>query len=231
MDRDALLDALDRETAAVAAALAGADLDAPVNACPGWDVRTLAAHVAGVHRWARNAVVDGEMREDPTPPLTTAGEALGWYEDSAAQLRQALRATPAGTPCPGFGPRPRTVDFWVRRQPHETAVHRWDLEQALGREPVLDPALSADGVDEVVRVFLPRQRHLDRCPPLPGAVALEQVDGPGRWVVGDGITAATVRAPAAELLLLLWRRRPVDGLETAGDRELAGAVLSLPLAP
>lgn len=231
MDRDALLDALDRETAGVAAALAGADLDAPVPACPGWDVRTLAAHIAGVHRWARNAVVDGEMREDPTPALTTAGEALAWYEDSAARLREALRATPAGTPCPGFGPKPRTVDFWVRRQPHETAVHRWDLEQALGREPVLDPALSADGVDEVVTVFLPRQLHLDRCPPLPGAVALESTDGPGRWVVGDGEPAATVLAPAAELLLVLWRRRSVDGLEVTGDAQLATDVLSLPLAP
>lgn len=231
MDREGLLEALARETAAFAAGLRAADLHTPVTACPGWDVRALAAHLAGVHRWARNAVVDGEMREDPTPPLDDRGAVVAWYEGSAALLRSALQAAPAGTACPGFGPRPRTVDFWVRRQPHETAVHRWDLGQALGHAAVLDPELSADGVDEVVTLMLPRQLHLGRCAALPAAVAMERTDGPERWVVGDGPPAATVRAPAAELLLLLWRRGSVDDVETSGDADLARAVLSLPLAP
>lgn len=231
MDGHALLDALDRETAAFAQVLRAADLTAPVLACPGWSVADLAAHLAGVHRWARNAVVDGDLREDPTPPLDGRAAVLGWYDDAAARLRSALRSTPAGTPCPGFGPKPRTVDFWVRRQPHETAVHRWDAERAAGGSPTLDRTLSVDGVDEVVELMLPRQLRLGRLAPLPAAVALEQSDGERRWVLGAGKPVATVRADAGTLLLALWHRAGPEDVEIIGDVEVARAVLSAPLAP
>ena len=231
MDRDALLAALARETTAFREVLQHADLGARVAACPEWDLRDLSAHLAGVHRWARGAVVDGELREDPTPALPDRAAVVAWYRASADGLLAALDATPAGTPCPGFGPKPRTVDFWVRRQPHETAVHRWDAETAAGRTPVLDPVLSADGVDEVVTVMLPRQVRLGRSPQLPAAVVLEQADGDRRWTIGDGDPVATVRADAASLLLLLWHRLPADAVAVDGDADAARAVLSLPLAP
>ncbi|SCK59943.1 TIGR03083 family protein [Streptomyces sp. SceaMP-e96] len=38
--------------------------------------------------------------------------------------------------------------FWMRRMLFETLVHRTDAERAVGRRPVIDPALATDGVDE-----------------------------------------------------------------------------------
>lgn len=231
VDRDDLLAALEREIAAFRAVLDHADLRTPVPACPGWDLTTLAGHLARVHRWARNAVVEGEMREDGTPQLTDRAAVVGWYTESAQLVFDALAAATPGTPCPGFGPPPRTVDFWIRRQPHEVAVHRWDAETAAGGRPTLDPLLSADGVDEVVEVMLPRQLRLGRCGPLPAAVVLEQSDGQRRWKLGNGLPTASVRADAATLLLLLWHRVPAHDVPVDGDVRAARAVLTLPLTP
>jgi uncharacterized protein (TIGR03083 family) len=229
--RHALLDALARETAAFAAVLESADLRAPVAACPGWDLTGLAAHLAGVHRWARNAVAEHDLREVPAPALVERRDVVEDYRASAVGLLDALRAAPAGTPCPGFGPRPRTVEFWVRRQPHETAVHRWDAETAAGGRPALDPALSADGVAEVLDVMLPRQVRLERVPPPVHPVVLARTDGPERWVLGEGEPVATVHAEASTLLLLLWRRRTVDDAAVEGDAQAARQVLAGALTP
>ena len=45
--------------------LANADLDAAVPPCPGWDVRELARHLGGIHRWATRYV--SEARTSVTP--------------------------------------------------------------------------------------------------------------------------------------------------------------------
>lgn len=231
MDRECLLDATERETSAFLTVLEHCELDAPVRSCPDWHVAGLAAHLGGVHRWARNAVVERAMREDPSPSLGDRQALVAWYALCAEQLIDALRATPAGTPCPGFGARPRTVDFWVRRQAHESAVHRWDADLASGSQPVLDPELSADGVGEVIEVLLPRQIHLGRTPPPLTSVSLERTDGPERWTVGQGESVATVRADAGTLLLVLWRRCGLDVTDVQGDVAAATALLSDRLTP
>ena len=64
-------------------------------------------------------------------------------------MLETLAAAVPGTPCWNFGPPPRLVDFWIRRQAIETAVHRWDVLEAMGQRPELAPALAADGIDEV----------------------------------------------------------------------------------
>ena len=103
----------------------------------------------------------------------------------------------------------------------ETLVHRWDAQTALGRPAAVDADLAADGVAEVVDVMLPRQMALGRQSAL--AFALELRDGEGSWVIGSG-ERAVLTAPAADLLLLLWKRR------TLGDLLSAGAVLTGPQA-
>lgn len=231
MRREDLLAAVEREAAAFTAVLETADLAAPVPACPDWDLTELAAHLAGTHRWARNAVVDGELRRDPTPSLDRRETVVAWYRDSADRLLAALRGTPAGTPCPSFAGPVSTVDFWVRRQAHELAVHRHDAEQAAGTPAPLEPELSADGIAEVLEVMVPRMRQRGVLGPLPAAVRLEQSDGEGHWVVGDGEPVATARAEAAALLLLLWGRAGLDDVELSGDVAAARAVLSAPLTP
>lgn len=55
-----------------------------------------------------------------------------------------------------------TAAWWRRRQALETAVHRVDAERVLGPASPVDPALTVDGVAEVVDVLHPRQLRLGR---------------------------------------------------------------------
>lgn len=206
------------------------DLSAPVAACPGWDVAALASHLGRVHRWATAALrSDDEPAFAPRPgsaPLAT------WYAEGAAALLGELTARDPAQPCWTLWP-PAVVGFWGRRQALETLVHRWDAQSALGRPAVIDPDLAADGVGEVVEVMLPRQVALGRQAALP--VALELRAGGQSWVLGAG-ERAVLTATAADLLLLLWKRRTLAQVLAAGGTltgptSVAETVLAAALTP
>lgn len=206
-------------------------LDAAVPGCPGWTVGDLGRHLGGIHRWAREAVLGGPG-EEPAGPDDAALPA--WLREGAALLVDTLRAQDPDAPCWGFGPPPRTVRFWLRRQAHETSVHRWDAQTALGLPARLDDALALDGLDEVATVFLPRQLRLGRLEGT-GTELLLQPDGapalPLR--VGGDERRVAVAGPAEALLLLVWGRLPLSDprLSIHGDADLAADTLSLPLVP
>ena len=237
---DAGLSWLERLTAEVPALLAAADVTAPVPSCPGWTVTDLAVHLGETHVWAEQCIRTG----DPDwPAVVVPGEGpdalAGWYAACAGVLLETLRVTPPETECWAFGPRPRTAGFWFRRQPHEVAVHRWDLGAALGRDLGYPAELAVDGVDEVVTMFFPRQVRLRRIPPLTRSLAVAVADGPS-WVLhGDGIgepdggADATVTGPADVLVLLLWGRVGLDDprLTVTGSPEAAATVLGAGLVP
>lgn len=238
------LQVLDRETAALAAALTaardGGRLDAAVPGCPGWSVADLGRHTGGVHRWAAAALTTDRPPAEPAGP---ADDDLvpDWYAAGATELRRALAATPPGTTCWTFDRGDRTAGFWRRRQAHEAALHRWDAETALHPQgpagPRVDAATALDGLDEVLTVFLPRQIRLGRCPHLAGGVELvPQEDARPRLLsTGDGPGAAVgqVTGSAEALLLLLWRRVGVDDdrVRVTGDLAAVRALLERPLTP
>jgi len=80
----------------------------------------------------------------------------------------------------------------------------------------LDPEDYADGIDELLSVFLPRSRP--KLAALPGEVALVATDTPRRWFVGpdwtvrissgdsDEATAARIFARTGDLALMVWER-------------------------
>jgi uncharacterized protein (TIGR03083 family) len=201
------------------------DPAAAVPSCPGWTVADLVDHVGGVHQWARHAVVAGAPDGEPVPPEPEA-DLAAWYAGHAADLRDALaEAGPTGAAWT-FGTR-QTAGWWLRRQVHETVMHRRDLLAAAGRtdEWTLDPALAWDGVQEVATEFYPRQVRLGRTDPLPGTLLLTPTDldaEPAR--IGDAAPVVEVSAPAVELLLMLWHR-------AVSDDAAAAALLALPIAP
>jgi uncharacterized protein (TIGR03083 family) len=225
-----------------AAVLADADLRTPVPACPGWDLRALAGHLGGIHRWARRTIVEGRPTDEGGEGPADPGELRAWFETGARELAATLRSTDPATPCWTFGPSPRTAAFWARRQAHETTVHAWDAEQAVSWQPSWpDHELVLDGIDEVVSMFVPRQIRLRRLAPIPHVVELRVSEDPARWRLptlmddggGTARPAAVVRAPPRTMLLLLWRRVGVDHPEVRieGDVEAARAVLASPLTP
>jgi uncharacterized protein (TIGR03083 family) len=205
-------------------ALAGADPTAIVPSCPGWTVADLADHLGGVHQWARHAVVEGNPEGSPEP---ASGDLAAWYRRRAGDLLTTLEATEPDSSAWTFGSDAGTAGWWSRRQVHETRMHTRDLLGAVGRvdEWSIEPALAWDGVREVATEFYPRQVRLGRTEPLPGTLRLLATDvAVEPIVIGDAEPVVEVRAPAVEVLLMLWHRR------TSSDPS-AAALLALPIAP
>jgi uncharacterized protein (TIGR03083 family) len=200
--------------------------DAPVPTCPAWDVRKLVLHVGTVHRWAR-----ANLRREPastTSHWRADGEAapdlLAWFTTGLAALLDTLRTTADDAKALVFlndAPPPRR--FWARRQAHETTIHAADaVAAALGRPPTvtdlpIDPALAADGVDELLCGFITRGRgKLHLSPPLTVMASAEDTGHSWTVRVSDAApvtTAGAVEAPdvrltgtAAQLYLGLWNR-------------------------
>jgi hypothetical protein len=117
----------------------------------------------------------------------------------------------------------------------ETAVHRWDAEEAAGTGWAIEADLAADGVDEFFDHFT--DTAADGAEPLGGTVHLHSTTGEGEWLIREPVPGgrlevthehakgdAAVRGDASDLLLALWRRRSVDDparFEVFGDADVA----------
>ncbi|NOV99007.1 maleylpyruvate isomerase N-terminal domain-containing protein [Isoptericola halotolerans] len=218
------------------AGIDGADPNAPVPACRRWRVRNLVTHLGRIHHWAA-----GQARRRQETPLGRGPFDLApFYATQAAEIRDTLAALgPDASSWTLLGNGP--ASFWRRRQAHETLVHLHDLRAArLGSgaavadtAPLDVPAdVWADAVDEVVRLFAPRQVRLGRAAPLRAAVGLEAFDVGWSWVLGtaDGVDRqhdapadspdVVLRATARDLALVLWGRLAPDEVDAqiTGDR-------------
>ena len=226
------------------AVLAHGDLEAPVPGCPRWRLRELALHLGDVHHWAAGALLTGRKdTPEPEPPPPGRAALAAWSARYAAELLDALRSVPPDRPCWGFGPPPRTAAFWYRRQLHETALHAWDAASSQGETAPLEPWLAADGIDEVVTMFYPRQVRLGRTAALARSLGLHP-DGERLWRLGGppgGEPDAVLSGPAATLLLLVWGRLTLDdalrdpdagtAVTLSGDGAAARAVLAAEVTP
>jgi uncharacterized protein (TIGR03083 family) len=229
--------AIERDANAVADILRSTDLEAAIPACPGWTLRDLGRHLGAVHRWALEAVQTGRSGEEPSGP-SQREELVAWFELGAAALVDGLRGADPEAPTWTFGPPPRRVSFWSRRQAHETSIHLVDAEQAVGVHGRLDPLLAADGIDEVVSVFFPRQVRLNRIPPLTHGIRIVLTDATQSTFVlaGDGTdpsasTQATISGPAEAVLLSLWGRADLERLSIDGDPDVVRAMLWAGITP
>lgn len=236
LDRDTYLTTLADDAVAFTALLRDGDLDAPVPDCDGWTVVDLAGHLGGVHRWARDAVITGAPGDEPVGPRERDA-LVAWFADGAELLHGTLSSTDPDAECWTFGPRPRTAAFWLRRQPQETSMHLRDLRRALGVESTIAPALAADGVDEVVTMFFPRQVRLQRTPPLQSGVRLLATDTDDAWTLaGDGTDPAaaydaTLAGTAESLLLWLWGRSGGEQPRMEGDEAAVAEARAAALTP
>jgi uncharacterized protein (TIGR03083 family) len=223
VDDDDLLAALVRDAARVADAVRSAGdggLGAPVPWCGDWVARDVVGHLGGVHRWALAATHTppgaAAPRVDAPAPRPT-DDLAGWLVAGAHELVERLRAVGPDAPCWALS-EPALTGSWIRRQAHETSLHRWDVEEALGGATPIEEALAADGVDEVLDVMAPRQVRLGRSAGPVGGMELSHDSGSRR--VGSGPTRVVVRASAPDLLLVLWGRRPRREPVVEGDPQV-----------
>jgi uncharacterized protein (TIGR03083 family) len=230
----------------------GADPAAPVPSCPEWDLAKLLRHAGTIPRWAatmteRRSTERLDRRELDLGLPDDPAELPGWLAGAAPIVEGAFRGADPSASMWAWG-TPKAVRFWPRRLIHELGVHRADAELALGRPPTYDPQLAADGIDELLdnlphaAYFAPAVANLRGDGEVLALVATDtgaawriQLDPDGfTWRRGDAgapeDAGATLALPAAELLLTIYRRLPLDEAAVTGDgaivdRWLAGTAL------
>ena len=224
---------------------AGADqggLDIDIPTCPGWTMRDLVRHLSEIHLWAAGLVAqrtsklwpdDISEHTDSWPDLAVFwpddDKLVDWYLATNANLVQSLASAPPDLDCPTFLPAPSPRAMWARRQAHETAVHRFDVENAVGIASEFDPEFAADGIDELLAGFAPRRKEFPVASAQAMVVHAEDTDD--RWHVtmapegittrsGDGPADVTLAGDASDLYLVLWNRGEDSSINVTGDRDL-----------
>ena len=224
---------LDREGRALASAAERAGTGAKVPTCPDWQVRDLLRHTGTVHRWAASYLREGHTERRPLgdPPELDGPELVAWYREEHRRLVDTLAGAAPDVACWAFLPAPSPLEFWARRQAHETAVHRFDAEAALGGTPSrVAGDFATDGIDELLRGFQARSRSRVRTDE-PRALRVRTTDTDAVWTVRlspeppvttrgvSGAADCELSGRAEELYLALWNRLPVPSV--TGDRALA----------
>jgi hypothetical protein len=119
---------------------------------------------------------------------------------------------------------------------HETTVHRADAELALGADdPVIDPVVAADGIDEFLFNLPSARRPYPHLASLPtgASLHLHATDAVGEWVIrftdsgidwqrGHEKATTAIRGPVTSLLLFTCGRRPASDARLAafGDESI-----------
>jgi uncharacterized protein (TIGR03083 family) len=231
-------------------------LDAPVPSIEGWTVERVLTHTGKVHQWGAAVLAlppGGELADVDMAALAgmpRGPEALPAYRASLDAVLAAFAERDPSTPCPTFV-GPGDVAWWLRRQANEIAVHRVDAADAIAAAggPQPDPIAAdaaADGVDEWASLFLGRwAAHGDGLPDglvgrtlhLHGTDEPAPADG-AEWLLTLDRRSVTVerthakgdvalRGSAQDLLLAVWRRRPLSALDAIGDASVAERLLDL----
>lgn len=239
---DDYLDHLQADLAAISA-VPHAGLDAPVANCPGWSADDVIDHLAGILEvTAHRIVTPPDAADAGTAPSegtgTTASSPLQRFSAAAERVIDALDSTDPNSHRPNWSGDDRAFFYW-RRLTHETLVHRWDIENAIGDGAPIDPTVAIDGLDELFRVILPASRARLGLPDDGTTVHFHATDPgagdtlpSGEWTLTFGADALSVvaahdkgdlayRGRAADLLLFVWNRSTV-GVDAFGDDDPTG---------
>ncbi|MFD4673027.1 maleylpyruvate isomerase family mycothiol-dependent enzyme [Lentzea sp. NPDC058450] len=235
------------ETSLLVSALDDVDLSVPVPTCPGWTLNQLLRHLGFAHRWIEQVVRERHPTADKS--LSRAHSVDGFAGESAAELGPWLmegvelfeKAMLGGIPddVAVFVPGEPSHRFWSRRMAHETWVHRYDAFHALGLPFEIDRDVAWDAMYEWMLILLPII-HARR--PALGSLlgqghrlrffATDYTSASSRWTVdlsGDVPMgrrdvemrcSVYVRAPIADLVLMLYGRRRPAKSEVTGDKQL-----------
>ena len=228
-------DHLRREGVALLIGAQSAGIEAPVDACPGWDIGRLTSHTARVLQRTTVIVAEGlsEPPDNDRFERLARDEAIfDQYSEILDELIEVLFAADPAAPSWNFTGENLTNAFWQRRMTHEIAIHRWDAEIAGGHAGEFPADLAVDGIDELLTVLVPMSAALKQST-LDASFHLHCTDTEGEWLTAfAGGTPSTirehakgdlaVRGPASSLYLWGWNRRSATegGLEALGNTDL-----------
>ena len=114
---------------------------------------------------------------------------------------------------------------------HETAIHRWDAENAAGHPDSFEPAVAIDGIDEMMELWIPYAFKLEQFRGTGQTIQLEGIDGDASWLItvqtdrtewrrGHNGADVTARGRLGDLYLLVWNRFDPAQLEITGETEM-----------
>lgn len=253
----AYLDHIRSESARFRAVLADTDPTTPVPTAPDWTAADLLWHVAAEvqHFWTyvletRPAEPTSETYSEPERPEdATYQDLLTHFDDLNARFIKTLEQTGPEEPTWSWSPD-QTAAFTYRRQAHEILIHRLDAELTAGAVTPLDPALAADGVDEILDVFYGGKPDWARFTGGGQYVRVDAVDTDTQTWVELGLVSGTrpngdsledepdlsvvspdaipggtepdvvIEGAAADLDAWLWRRRDDEGIQVTGDKDV-----------
>lgn len=232
MDSQAYLAQLAVDLARIAAVAESAPSDRPVPECSPWTVDDLLVHLAQI--WAYiGGSIEADAALERSSVVAPEGSAADWQAAASRRLLDVLGGRDAGSPTWTISPDDGTVGFWMRRLCHEAAIHRYDIEAAVGEAAPIPRAVAVDGIDEVFDFFIPN-RNPTAFAADGGTLHLHEVGvgaEAGEWFITrtpDGVRMehrhdradVAARGTASDLLLVLWGRRPPSVLEVFGEASL-----------
>ena len=216
--------AAERETGAFARVLMKGDTGAQVPTCPDWTLLDLAKHVGGVMGFWSHVLAEGMGRPKPEI-LDEPGPAPAmWFTTIASALVGELKAARADTEVYTWNPKDHSAAFAARRMAHETAVHRFDAQMAIGSPQPIDPELAADGIEEI---FVMVEAWPESGRGEGQTLHLHSAEG-NEWLIAmnaDGLEVRrehakgdlALKGAVSDLELLLYGRPPVGEVERFGD--------------
>jgi uncharacterized protein (TIGR03083 family) len=243
------------ESARFGSVMAGTAPDVRVPTCPDWTADDLLWHLGEV-QWFWGTIVrervDVAQAEElkPARPGDRAG-LVEFYTTASRDLGAILASTPPETQVWTWADD-KSVGFVRRRQAHEALIHRIDAELTAGTRSEMDPRLSADGVDEAVRLMyggaLPAWGNF--AADEGETLRIAATDTGDSWFItlghftgtdpdseksydeaaicaadtdpGRG-TTATITGGAADLDCWLWHRPPTGTIDRSGAGEVLAA--------
>jgi uncharacterized protein (TIGR03083 family) len=212
--------------ALVAAARMGAD--AAVPTCGDWTIADLARHVWQVYANVTLFVSSRATSRPEQLPERPEGDPIALLATQLDDLVIALEEAEADTPIwTWVFDAPEGAIFWARRMAHESAVHRFDAQNAQGIRQPIDAELAADGIDELIDLIVPRVYGRDQIEGPVGTVKLRSLDG-NQWFLELEATGvrrlALIESPQvtaagtdSALLLAAYGRIPWSSLDLTGD--------------
>lgn len=253
----AYLDHIRSESARFRAVLADTNPTAPVPTAPEWTAADLLWHVAAEvqHFWtyvleSRPAAPTEETyTELERPEGVSYQDLLAHFDDLNARFIKTLEETGPEEPAWSWS-QDQTAGFTYRRQAHEILIHRLDAELTADAVTPLDPALAADGIDELLDVFYGGKPEWATFEGSDHYIRIDTVDADTQTWVQLGVVsgtrpngdlledepdlsvvsadtvpagtepAAVIAGTAGDLNAWLWRRRDDEGIKVAGDKDI-----------
>ena len=224
------IEAVERETSAFTRTLMRGDADAQVPSCPEWTLRDLAKHVGGVQGFWTHVLAEGTGRPKPAFDDEPGPSAGLWLVQIGGFLVNELKAASADTKVWTWNPADQSAAFAARRMAHETAVHRFDAQMAIGKPEPIEPALAADGIEEI---FVMVDAWPESGRGEGQTLHLHSAEG-DEWLITmnpDGLDIKrehakgdlALRGAVSDLELVLYDRPPIGDVERFGDESVLDA--------